>query len=306
MKARVAIYYHNHLRNDGPPLFYFYNLQKKFGKANVMHLVPEGDTSRYGKFDYHFWIDYGEDSFIPNAGEWKIPDDGGKKIYVVSDAHLDNGYRYNFAKNFDYVFFNQKHYLHEYKPVGEQKVFYLPHAAEPKAYPHFKMIPKYDIAFIGHMQEYHKGNGINMTRVDFLDAMFKEFPNFYFGTRNPAWPEKNMFEDAAKHFCEAKIVLNISVGNDLNMRFWETLSTGSFLLTNKIPELKNAEDYGFVDGVHYVSYTTLEDAKQKTKYYLEHDNQREKIASAGLKQSRLTGAYMHRINEIISKVSPSL
>lgn len=302
-KARAVIYYHNFLRNDGPPLYYFLCLQKKFGGKNAKHLIPEGDTTRFGDFEYQFWIDYGEDSFIPDAGNWELPKNG-KKIYVVSDAHLDKtGYRFKHARKFDYVFFNQKHYLNEYKPVDGQKVFYLPHAGEPKAYPHTKRIPKYDIVFIGHIQTYEVGNGIGMNRLDFLDAMFKEFPSFYYGSRNPIWPEKNMFEDAAKRFSEGKIVLNISVGNDLNMRFFETLVSGSFLLTNKIPELKNAEDYGFIDGVHYVSYDSLEDAKKKAKYYIEHDQERESIAKAGYKQALKTGTYMSRLEEILSKIN---
>lgn len=312
MKTRHLILYHNHLRNDGPPLYYFLQLQKKFGKNNVTHLIPEGDIRRYGDFDYTWWIDYGEDSFVTNPGVFPESGNLGKKIYVVSDAHVDKtDYRFNQATKFDYVFFNQKHYSLAYTEhlvfnklpfMNNQKSFYLPHAAEPLAYPHTKRIPKWDIVFIGHVQMYHVGNGVNITRMDFLDEMFKEFPNFYYGTRNPVWPEKNMFEDAAQKFNSSKITLNISIGNDLNMRFFETLVSGSFLLTNKIPELKNAEDYGFVDGLHYISYSSLEDAKKKAHYYIEHDEEREQIAKAGYKQALKTGTYRSRIEEIVKTI----
>lgn len=304
-KTRVAIYYDNGFgRNDGPPLYYFEQLKKVKG-LEVLHLVPEGDTRRFGKFDYHFWVDWGEDG-LPWT-PWQIPDDGGKKIYIVSDAHFGAEYRYNKAKEFDYVFFNQKYYLNEYALLGKpedkfQKVFYLPHAAEPKAYPHYKIIKKYDLCFIGHVQEEHKGNGVNITRLDALDEMFKAFPNFYYGSRNPVWPDKNIFEDAAKKFCLSRIVFNISAGNDANMRFFETLITGSFLLTNKIPELKNLEPYGFVDGIHYVSYTSIPDAIKKAQYYLEHEDEREKIAKVGCKQALISGTYKSRIEEIFKIV----
>lgn len=308
-KPRVAIYYDTRFgRNDGSPLYYFEVLKKIFGSKNVLHLLPEGDVKRYGKFDYTFWVDWGEDG-LPWT-RWVPPKEtSGKMIYVVSDAHLDEtSYRYNFAKNFDYVFFNQKHYLDEYKNTPDskitidQKTFYLPHAAEPKAYPHFNIIKKYDLCFIGHMQEYHKGNGVNVTRLDALDRMFREFPNFYFGSRNPAFPSKNLFEDAAKRFCESRIVFNISIGNDVNMRFFETLVTGSFLLTNDIPELKNIEKYGFYEGVHYVSYKTMDEAVEKAKYYIEHDKEREKIARAGYKQALKTGTYKSRIQALLSLI----
>jgi hypothetical protein len=335
-----AVYYHNHIRNDGPPLFYFEQLKKIFGKENVHHLIPgEVDVDKWGPYDYHWWIDYGEDSFLgkEKSLEMKIPNDGGKTIYVVSDAHLDDGYRFEKARQFDYVFFNQKHYLNQYyrylmiargkwdmgpvkfdkdtlvvpdmgefietgKAKASQIAGYLPHAAEPIAYPHFEIIKKYDICFIGHMQEHHKDNTINMSRLDFLDEMFKAFPNFYFGTRHPAFPDKNMFEDAAKHFCESKVVLNISIGNDANMRFFEALMTGSFLLTNDIPELKNLEPYGFKEGKNYITYTTLDEAKEKVRYYLENEEEREAIAAKGYDQALHSGTYEWRIKDICGKV----
>lgn len=305
-KAKHAILYDNRFgRNDGPPLYYKINLERKFGKENVFHLIPEGDVRRFGKMDYWWWIDWGEDG-LPWT-PWQIPDDGGKKIYVVSDAHFGAEYRYNKAKEFDYVFFNQKYFGDEWSPTffeGEKipKGYYLPHAAEPKAYPHYSIIKKYDLCFIGHIQEEHKGNGVNVTRLDALDHMFKAFPNFYYGSRNPVWPDKNIFEDAAKKFCLSRVVFNITAGNDVNMRFFETLMTGSFLLTNKIPELKSVEKYGFLDGTHYVSYSSLDDAVKKAKYYIEHEDEREKIAKAGYKQALKTGTYKSRLEEIFTYV----
>lgn len=317
-KTRHAIWYDNRYgRNDGPPLYY-YNRLKKLPNTEVLHLLPDGDTSRFGKFDYHWWVDWGEDAVIgrQKALQLSLPNDGGKTIYIASDTHLDDGYRFEKAKQFDYVFFNQKHATEEYLrhnltawlwDQGEhrdgQPVHYLPHAAEPLAYPHFEILKKYDICFIGHMQEYHKGNGINVARIDALDYMLRKFPNFYYGSRHPAWPDKNIFEDAAKKFCQSRIVFNISIGNDTNMRFFETLVTGSFLLTNKIPELKNVEAYGFKDGTHYVSYNSLEDAVEKAMYYLKNEDEREAIAKAGYEQALKTGTYQSRIDEVLKIVT---
>jgi len=292
---KVAIYYSNKFgRNDGPPLYYW-NVLKHQLKLDVKHLLPEGDLARFGKFNYHFWVDWGEDAL--GMSDLHIPKDGGKTIYVVSDAHLDNGYRFKKAQEFDYIFFNQAHYLDKYQPLPGQKVFYLPHAAEPTAYPYFEIIKKYDLCFIGHMQEYHKGNTVNTTRLDALDIMFKAFPNFYFGTRHPAWPDKNIFDDASKKFCQSKVVFNISVGNDLNMRFFEVLSSGSFLLTNWIPELESVPD--LIDGEHYVSYKTMAEAIEKATYYIEHDSEREKIAKAGHRAFLKNHTYKHRVEAIL-------
>jgi len=294
---KIAIYYHTCFgRNDGPPLYYWNCLLNKL-KLDVTHLAPEGDTSSFGKFDYHFLVDYGEDG-LPVDHEWKIPDDGGKKIYVCSDAHLDNGYRLEKAKQFDYVFFNQKRFIGEYlertpKEITDKQVIqWLPHAAEPQAYPHFEIVKKYDVAFIGHMQDTPNYNG--MTRIDFLDTMFKEFPNFYFGTRNPQKPAANMFEDASKKFCQSKVVLNISIRDDLNMRVFEALSSGSFLLTNYLPTVGER----FEDGKHLVTYKTQEEAIDKARYYIEHDDEREAIAKAGHEEFLKHHTYEERIRTI--------
>ncbi len=337
---RIAIYYDNRYgRNDGPPRYYLNAMEGKM-KMDVTHLIPyEKDVDKHGPYDLHFWVDWGEDAVLgrEQALTDGIPNDGGKKIYVVSDAHIDDGYRFEKAKQFDCVFFNQKHYIKEYieyavldkekklKLIQElthvgynlvdinnkvvQQVFYLPHAAEPDIFYNFNQgdkatIKKYDICFIGHMQEYHKDNTINMSRIDVLDKIFREIPNFYFGTRNPGYPDKNIFQDAAKRFCESKVVFNISIGNDVNMRFFEILSTGSFQLVNWIPELENIEkEYDFHEGTDYVSYKTMDEAIRKAKYYIEHDDERERIALSGFRQLLKTGTYEARVREIFDKLN---
>lgn len=291
---RVAIYYDNRYgRNDGAPLYYKVVLERM--GFPVTHLIPTGDTQAgFGKFDLHFWVDWGEDAL--RYPEWHIPEDGGKTIYVASDTHLDDGYRYRKAAEFDYAFFNQLRAVDEYsaiQPSREQTFAWLPHAFEPLAYPHYDIIPKYDVAFIGHLQAPEPNyNGLN--RRDALDRLFREFPNFYYGSRHPAYPGKNLFEDAARHFCESKIVFNISIRDDVNMRVFETLGTGSFLLTNYLPTLDDL----FTDGQELVMYRTYDEMVQKASYYLKHDKAREKIARAGYKAAHARHTYAHRIKKI--------
>lgn len=293
---RIVIYYDNRFgRNDGPPLYYF-NIMKKMG-LEVYHLIPHGDTLKdCGPFDLHFWVDWGEDAL--GYPEFHIPKDGGKTIYVASDTHLDNGYRFKKAQEFDYVFFNQKRAVEEYRqnvlfPKG-QHISWLPHAFEPLAYPNIETVKKYDVCFIGHMQsDYPNYNG--MSRTQALDRLFKEFPDFYYGSRHPAFPGKNMFEDAAHHFSESKIIFNISIKDDINMRVFETMGTGSFLLTNWLPTLEEL----FIDGKELVTYKTYDEMVKKTKYYLEHNDERIKIAEAGYNKVIKEHTYQNRVEKIL-------
>jgi hypothetical protein len=290
---KVAIYYSNKFgRNDGSPLYY-YNVLKQNKEFDTYHLIPEGDTSNFGKFDYHFWVDWGEDG-LPWP-EWSIPKDGGKTIYVASDTHLGREYRLNKAKQFDYAFFNQKDAAEEAGGV------WLPHAAEPMAYPKIDIIKKYDVCFIGHIQDVVNYNGF--TRTDALDRLFKEIPNFYYGSRHPAFPDRNLFEDAGKKFSQSKIVFNISIKDDYNMRCNEVMMTGSFLLTNWIPIFDDLErEYGMIDGVHFVTYKTLDEMVEKAKYYLEHDEERQKIADAGYDLAIKKMTYKNRIETIFEVI----
>jgi spore maturation protein CgeB len=264
----------------------------------VVHLKPEGDTGNFGKFDLHFWIDYGEDG-LPVDHTWELPKDGGKTIYVCSDAHYSPEafkFRSDKAREFDYVFVNQLRYVDEFKTVGVEDPIFLPHAAEPQAYPKYDIVKKWDVSFIGHLQDVKNYNGFS--RIDMLDRAFKEFPNFYFGSRNPMDKTVNLFEDASKKFCQTRVVLNISIKDDINMRNFEIASSGSFQLTNYIPTI----DQVFEDGKHLVTYKTLDEMVEKVKYYLEHEEEREKIALAGYEHFLKHHTYRHRIETILKTI----
>lgn len=299
-KNKVAIYYDTRFgRNDGSPLYYFNQLRQR-KDVEVFHLLPQGDISQFGPMDFHFWVDWGEDG-LPWE-EWYPPKDGGKTVYIASDTHLGQKYRFNKAKKFDYVFFNQKRATLEWNKWAKTVAVrspsvWLPHAVEPQAYPHFEILKRWDVCFIGHMQEAKNYNGL--TRIDALDKLFREFPNFYYGSRHPAFPGKNLFEDAAKKFSQSKIVFNISIGDDINMRTFESMATGSMLLTNWLPTLENL----FEDGKHLVTYKTMDEAIKKATYYLTHDKERERIARAGMKEVLSKHTYKKRLDTIFKTIS---
>lgn len=292
-KPKVAIYYSTSFgRNDGAPLYYFNVLSRQLG-LEVVHLDPSKPMDRYNDFDLHFWVDWGEDG-LPVPKDMMPIKDGGKTIYVASDTHLGMDYRLNKAKQFDHVFVNQLAAKVEAEARGMKNVDWLPHAFEPQAYPRYPIFKKYDVCFIGHLQDTENFNGLN--RLDFLEEVFRNQPNFYFGTRHPAYPEKNMFEDAAKTMAQSKICINISMKDDVNMRVFETLGTGSMLLTNWLPTLQDL----FEDNKHLVTYRDTHDALSKINYYLENEQEREKIAFAGYQEAIKKHTYKNRVLHILN------
>lgn len=304
---RIAIYYSVAFgRNDGPPL-YWWNQLRKLKDVEVVHLDPTKDTRRYGKFDLHFWIDWGEDG-LPVDPFWMPKEDGGTRIYVCSDAHISpegKEYRFKKAHQFDYVYFNQKKFMSEFatwnlnNSPDDSRILqwhYLPHAVEPQAYPLKKIAKKFDVGFIGHIQDSKNVNG--MTRIEALDKLFKKYPNFYFGTRHPAFPDKNMFEHAAEKFAQSRIIFNISIKDDVNMRIFEAMATGSFMLTNRFPELEQL----FTDGEHCGMYSSYEEMLDKVQYYLDHEDEREKIASQGCKEVLGKHTYRARLEKVLDQM----
>ena len=279
---RAAFYYEDPRRigrNDGAALYLSHNAKKLFGADNARHLLPDGKWDNLGKFDYHFWVDWGEDALMPHL-PYKPVSPPHPNINITSDTHLGYDYRLSRARDFDWVFCNQVRAVYEFQRDGipEDRLAWLPHAFEPDAYPKLDVLNRYDVAFIGNM------NGWN--RVGFLDTMFKAFPNFFFG--------KRLFEEAAEVYAASKVCLNISILDDINMRVFEVLGAGGFLLTNKLDNL----DLLFKDGVHLVTYDNPQDAVEKARYYIEHEDERKAIAEAGHKEAMAKHTYMHRLKKV--------
>jgi hypothetical protein len=244
----------------------------------VVHLSSEEEPTEeeYGKFDLFVWIDWGEDS-LTNSLPYKPINMSNlhPSVYICSDAHIGFDYRVNKAKEFDYVFCNQVRAMHEFAEEGVEAMF-LPHAVEPKAYPnHPVAIKKYDIGFVGF--------ATFLKRAEMLDKIFWNFPNFFFGQR--------LFEEAAEIFRKSRIVFNTCAVDDLNMRLFEATATGSFLLTEWCPTIGKV----FEDGKHLVTYKTMDEAIEKAKYYLEHEDEREAIAKAGMEHTLANHTYQHRV-----------
>ncbi len=294
---RVAFPYESRLgRNDGSPLYYSH-LVKRTPGFEMIHFTSEdtGDLDKWGRFDAWIWVDWGEDAlkemlpYTPMSLKDKHP-----SIYICSDTHLGREYRFEKALEFDWVFFNQKRAMEEFTalfPEKKEKVFWLPHAVEPLAYPNKPVsIKKFDIGFVGYVS-FRK-------RAEMLDRMFKEFPNFFYGQRFSRWiyGEPADGQDTADIFRKSKIVFSTAAVDDVQMRTFEALATGSFLLTEWVPTLEEL----FENKKHLVWYKTMDEAVELAKYYLENEIEREMIATAGMQEVLANHTYEKRFEKILS------
>jgi len=92
----------------------------------------------------------------------------------------------------------------------------------------------------------------------------------------------------------SKINLNITLRilkSGIPLRALDIMGCGGFLLSNYQPELA---EY-FEDGKDLVMYGSIEEAFEKTNYYLGHESEREKIAASGYEKVKRDFTYEKRI-----------
>ena len=87
-------------------------------------------------------------------------------------------------------------------------------------------------------------------------------------------------EQAARHYGEAHITFNCSLNGDLNMRVFETLGAGGFLLTDRLSPQSGLERL-FRDGAHLALYDSPDDLIAKIEYYLDRPDEAAEIARRG-------------------------
>lgn len=102
-------------------------------------------------------------------------------------------------------------------------------------------------------------------------------------------------------FKNSKINLNISlksIYSGIPLRAFDIMGCGGFLLTDF------QQDYSglFIPDEDYVFYTTPEDFINKVAYYLEHEDERNRIAKNAHDKVKEAHTYMHRLRTIIERV----
>ena len=98
-------------------------------------------------------------------------------------------------------------------------------------------------------------------------------------------------------FRTSKINLNPTlkiIQSGIPLRALDIMGSGGFLLSNYQPEI----DEYFADGEDVVMYKSMEEAVEKAKYYLAHDDVRRKVSLKGHEKVRKYFNYEDRIAEI--------
>lgn len=203
-----------------------------------------------------------------------------KSCYLI-DTHLKLEKHIEIAKNFDVVFIAQKADVKRFKERGIKNVFWIPLACDPEIHGKKTNNKLYDIGFVGSLTD--------PKRVELLDKLKRRFNLYY---------ERCFLERMAEVFSQSKIVFNKSIKNDLNMRVFEAMASGSMLLTDEAKGSGLTEM--FQDRKHLVIYRDEKELFELADYYLRNDDEREKIAKQGMTKVLDRHTYAHRVQEMIN------
>lgn len=163
--------------------------------------------------------------------------------------------------------------------VSVQSGFVVPFAADTAIYKDMKLPRMYDVGaiFSSTSWAYPLRGAIKAILRDSKD----------FKTRVAGDPkERIIHEDYVKVLNQCKIFVNSNCNwGGLNMKYTEAMACGCMFLTDKPLDMEYS---GFKDKSHLVLYNGLDDMMDKLYYYVNHDEQRKKIAKTGMEYVRKT------------------
>lgn len=109
------------------------------------------------------------------------------------------------------------------------------------------------------------------------------------------------WSEMPKVFRATKINLNFTIPNiksGIPLRVWDVLGSGGFLLTNYQAEIPCY----FEEGSDLVCFDGIDDLREKTGYYLAHEEERRRIAENGYEKVKRYHGYVERICQILRVV----
>ena len=98
---------------------------------------------------------------------------------------------------------------------------------------------------------------------------------------------------------------NCNIFGNTGWKTQECLACGTFFLTDKPSQFED-EKWGYEEGKHLVYYESLHDLKKKIMYYLNHAEERERIAKEGMKHARKYHSNEVRIKQLTKELEAIL
>lgn len=243
------------------------------------------DADKIAKeYDLYLRIDHGD-------YKYDLPTCLKPSAFYVVDTHLKKPYKKirQQVKHYNYIFCAQKEGAERLKRDVKVNAVWIPIGCDPQIHKRLDIEKKFDVGFVGT-------DGKKSLRKILLRELAAKYPNSFLGMA----PYTKMSEI----YSGSKIGFNYSLNNDINMRMFEVMACGAMLITNEIEY--NGFDELFEEGRNVVTYNTQDKLFKVIDYYLNHDDERERIANEGYNLVTIKHTYKHRLVQMLDFIKEDI
>jgi glycosyltransferase involved in cell wall biosynthesis/Tfp pilus assembly protein PilF len=210
-------------------------------------------------------------TFPRNLGAFKCP-----KVLLVGVTHflpqpIRKVIEYAKSEPFDFIIMDvTRHHAHWFREAGLKNVHWLPALEYNPLVRTVRKQPGHRLTFVGQAGAHHP----------FRKAVLERLKAHGFPLEVLQAPQAK----AADIYSDSLATLNITLNGDINMRFFEGLAAGGFLLCDRLPEWSGL-DRLFTAGEHFDLFGSYGELAEKLRYYFSKPDLVHRIKTAG--QARL-------------------
>jgi hypothetical protein len=207
------------------------------------------------------------------------------KVWYSIDTHLHHAWHRHYAALFDRVFCAQKSMVARMSSYQQATEWLPPFCQRSSTFMPWQE-RQHDVAFVGTLDPFR-----NPARVCFFDKLRERKIRIYATTG-----------DYQPVYGSSRIVVNQSVDDDLNLRFFEATGCGALLITDRL-------SYSLADlleeGRDFLAYEHGNDGEcaEKITWALAHPGEAESIARSGHARIVTSHLEQHRAMVVAQKMS---
>jgi len=248
---------------------------------DVIHFAPLSNSNGPLHFVGYDALPAGADLYLQIDDDLGYPPPTGfsPTAYYCIDTHrlkmpllgssLGRAWKASF---FDYTFAAQNDGVDLLGAEGIN-AFWVPLGFDPvKWFPGTMKDKEFDWSFIGSMSD---------SRLELCSKLSRKFPNCVFG--------QSYGDSQLAIYHRSKIILNLPILNDVNMRLFEAIGSGGLLTTRA---LNNREMELFPD---LVTFNDFDELVLEMEYFLRHDESRNRLAASQAREALERHTYRNRV-----------
>jgi spore maturation protein CgeB len=190
--------------------------------------------------------------------------------------------RVRWAMLFDYVFLYHAGCEEPFRQAGHPNPITIAHAVDAEFFTNVGEARPLDIGWVGRC-----AGPMYETRRRVLETLATMF-------RMNDWKQFVSYEELGRILCASKLVVNVARDDfplDASLHFAEAMAANALFITLVPSEMTQL---GFQEGVHYIGVQSEAEIPEVVRYYLAHDDERNRIAEAGREKVLREHTYDNR------------